>query len=157
LGNDSYFVLGFTILIIAGQFAPPPLAFAESNKTVKAPESPQAVAGIGIIGLKFVDSPEHIPQVSVIFPDTAAAEAQLMKRDLILEIDGTQTKGLDKENIYRMLTGTPGSCVKIKIRRGTKTFDKALTRTPLQDIGKNHPAILKDYLMTPHSAEQAGK
>jgi len=65
-----------------------------------------------------------------------------------MEVDGVQTNGLRKDEIYGMLVGQLNTSVKIKIRRGNATFVKTLNRIKLQDLSNAHPDIVQDYLMS---------
>lgn len=113
----------------------------------KSPVERSNKIDIGILGLKFVISAQHVPEISVVFPDTPASKGALRKGDAIIEVNGVQTKDLDKEKLFHMLTGEPKTKVILKIRRLGKTFTKRLTRMDSIDFAKIHPDIWKDYLL----------
>ncbi len=63
-----------------------------------------------------------------------AQKADLRAGDKILSIDGTATKGLSTTDVSRLLKGTPGTDVDLKIERvgEDKTLTKTLTREEVQ-------------------------
>jgi carboxyl-terminal processing protease len=82
-------------------------------------------------GLGIQISEEHgVPKIISPIDGTPAAHAGLQPGDLIVEIDGTNTQGLDLTEIVRVLRGQPGTSVKLTIARGSQTpFDVTLTRS----------------------------
>lgn len=80
-------------------------------------ETRGAFGGIGIeIG---VNAERDYPQVMA-YPmaDTPAEKVGLRARDLIVEIDGVSTKGMDINDVVSKLRGKPDSPVTIKVKRG---------------------------------------
>jgi carboxyl-terminal processing protease len=82
-------------------------------------------------GLGIQISEDHgIPKVISPIDDTPAARAGLQPGDLILEIDGKSTHGLDLTEIVRILRGKPGTRVKLTVGRGSDApFSVDLTRS----------------------------
>ena len=74
----------------------------------------------GGIGIEIqVPSGKEYPQVmSYPIPDTPAEKVGLRAGDVIVEIDGTSTRGMDINDVVSRLRGKPGSSVTIKIHRG---------------------------------------
>ncbi len=61
-----------------------------------------------------------------------AQKEGLMAGDLIVEIEGKTTKGKNSGDVSKMLKGSPGSKVKIVIRRDGKDIEKSLTREEIK-------------------------
>lgn len=82
-------------------------------------------------GLGIQISEDHgVPKVISPIDDTPAAHAGLQPGDLIVEINGQSTQGLDLTQIVRVLRGDPGTSVKLTIVRGTEApFDVSITRS----------------------------
>ena len=70
-------------------------------------------AGLGItVGLK-----DRYPVVISPIDDTPASRAGLLPGDLIVEIEGRDTHGLDLKEVVEILRGEPGTTVAIRVRR----------------------------------------
>ncbi|MHB9028245.1 MAG: S41 family peptidase, partial [Candidatus Latescibacterota bacterium] len=92
-----------------------------------------AFGGIGIeIG---VNPDKDYPQVMA-YPisETPAEKAGMRAGDLIIEIDGMSTKGLDINEVVGKLRGKEGTQVKIKVRRGSnpEPMEMTLTRAKIE-------------------------
>jgi carboxyl-terminal processing protease len=70
-------------------------------------------AGVGFE----IDIPEDLPEVTTVFPASPAAAAKLHVGDKIAAIDNKQTMDLPVDTIMAMLSGTPGSKIKLQILR----------------------------------------
>jgi carboxyl-terminal processing protease len=73
-------------------------------------------------------------RIIVISPieNSPAQKAGLKPQDVILQIDGTDTKGMDLNTAVSKIRGNAGSQVKLKIQRGESTFDLTITRENVQ-------------------------
>lgn len=81
--------------------------------------------GLGAVNRKKGDYTEVIET----YEGYPASKAGLQPGDLILEIDGKSIKGWDQDEVSKHLKGTPGTAVKLKVRReGEQDFEKTLTR-----------------------------
>lgn len=95
----------------------------------------------------------------------AADKAGLKAGDKILEIDGTNTKGKDTEDISKLLKGQAGTPVKLKISRlqadGTeKTMDINLNREDIKIKNVPYYGMINDtiaYMRLSNFTENAGK
>ncbi len=67
-------------------------------------------------------------QIRDVMPGTPARKAGLLPGDIIIAIDGQDLKELTSQQKDKLITGKPGSTVKLKIRRGQKTFELEATR-----------------------------
>jgi carboxyl-terminal processing protease len=85
-------------------------------------------------GLGIQISEDHgVPKVISPIDGTPAAHAGLQPGDLIVQINGESTQGMDLSKVVRELRGKPGTSVTITIARGTKTpFDVSITRSIIQ-------------------------
>lgn len=94
----------------------------------------------GGIGIEIAVPPgREYPQVmSYPIPETPAEKVGLRAGDIIAEVDGMSTKGLDINEIVSRLRGRPGTPVTIKIRRGAADdlVEKKLIRAkiPLNNV-----------------------
>ena len=86
----------------------------------------------GGLGIQITE--EHgVPKIISPIDGTPAARAGLQPGDLIVEIDGKTSQGLNLNEIVRVLRGKPGTSVKLTIARGAKTpFDVTITRSIIQ-------------------------
>ncbi len=94
----------------------------------------------GGIGIEIqVDPEKNYPKVMA-YPmaDTPAEKVGLRARDLIVEIDGVSTKGMDINEVVSKLRGKPDTPVTIKVKRGTRDdlIEKKLIRAiiPLNNV-----------------------
>ncbi|HEY9778428.1 MAG TPA: PDZ domain-containing protein [Planktothrix sp.] len=101
---------------------------------------------IGILGLKFrLTKSKQMPEVERVFPDTPAAKGDVREGDVIIDVDGIPIRGWDKEQIYSVLTGPPGTKVVLKLQRQSTTLTKSLTRMHSSEFAKAHPEMWKLY------------
>ena len=104
----------------------------------------------GGIGIEIAVNPEkNYPQVMA-YPmaDTPAEKVGLRARDLIVEIDGVSTKGMDINDVVGKLRGKADTPVTIKVKRGNSDdlIEKKLIRAiiPLNNVaysGEIHDGI----------------
>ncbi|MGK7933244.1 MAG: carboxyl-terminal processing protease CtpC [Microcystaceae cyanobacterium] len=88
------------------------------------------LTGVGIQITKD-DEKNRIVVVSPI-EDTPAFEAGVLAKDVIIKIDGKDTKGMEVEDAVKLIRGEPGSTVTLTILRGTKEIDYPLTRARIE-------------------------
>ena len=74
-----------------------------------------SAAGIGV-NLDYAD-PSGYPRVSYLLRGGSALGAGLLRRDLLLAIDGKDLKGVDWEKAASLLRGHPGTAVLLKLQR----------------------------------------
>jgi carboxyl-terminal processing protease len=88
----------------------------------------------GGIGIEIAVPPQkEYPQVmSYPIPSTPAEKVGLRAGDVIVEIDGVSTRGVDISDVVSRLRGTPGTPVTIKIRRGGA--DELLERKLIREV-----------------------
>lgn len=91
------------------------------------------LTGVGIQ----ISQDEKTDRLMVIAPieDTPAFEAGILARDLIMKIDGVDTKGMDVNDAVELIRGKPGSKVTLTIQREQGATDYDLVRTKI----KIHP------------------
>ncbi|MGK7946557.1 MAG: carboxyl-terminal processing protease CtpC [Microcystaceae cyanobacterium] len=105
------------------------------------------LTGVGIQ----ITKDEEENRIVVVSPieDTPAFKAGVLAKDIIIKIDGQDTKGMEVEDAVKLIRGEPGSTVTLTILRGTREIDYPLTRarieihpvkariqdTPIGDIG----------------------
>lgn len=105
------------------------------------------LTGVGIQ----ITRDEEKNRIVVVSPieDTPAFKAGVLAKDVIIKIDGKDTKGMEVEDAVKLIRGEPGSSVTITILRGTEEIDYPLKRerieihpvkarvqeTPIGDIG----------------------
>jgi carboxyl-terminal processing protease len=64
--------------------------------------------------------------------DTPAAEAGILAQDLIIKIDGTDTKGMDVNDAVELIRGEQGSHVTLTIERNGKQKDYDIVRETIE-------------------------
>lgn len=104
--------------------------------------------GIGVIGLRFIHQLGYPTYIEEVYPNSPAKRAGLIKNDLIISIDGMRTDTLNSDSVYQLLSGNPGSKVKISFARNESIFDVELTR---EDLATLSPEIQNKYLIGPIS------
>jgi carboxyl-terminal processing protease len=88
------------------------------------------LTGVGIQ----ISQEEGTEAIVVVSPieDTPAFEAGIRPKDVILEIDGESTVGMDLNEAVNRIRGTEGSQVQLKIRRGEQEIEYQLTRARIE-------------------------
>ncbi|MDX2106358.1 MAG: PDZ domain-containing protein [Candidatus Melainabacteria bacterium] len=101
-------------------------------------------SNIGIIGVKFLCQQGYSPVVNNVFPGTPAFTAGIVPEDVIVAVDGVPTAGLNREECYDLIVGTPNTPVTLSLRHGSEFRAKTLTRMDFNDI--KDPRIRQAYL-----------
>lgn len=104
--------------------------------------------GIGVIGLRFIHQTGYPSYIEQVYPNSPAKKAGIKPRDLIAAINGTKTNYLNSDQVFEMLSGKPGTKVRISITRGTTMFDVELIR---EDLANFPPEVQNRYLSGPIS------
>lgn len=88
------------------------------------------LTGVGIT----ISKHEETDRLVVIAPieDTPAFKAGIMPRDIIMEIDGKNTKGMGTNEAVKLIRGTPGSRVTLTIQRGSQQRNFTIERARIQ-------------------------
>ena len=88
------------------------------------------LTGVGIQ----IAKDEETDRLIVIAPieDTPAFAAGIIAKDIIKEIDGTDTKGMDVNEAVKLIRGKPGSKVTLTIDRDGATQDYEIVRARIQ-------------------------
>ena len=91
------------------------------------------LTGVGIQ----ISKDEETDRLLVIAPieDTPAFEAGILAKDLIVAIDGTDTKGMDVNDAVKLIRGKPGTRVTLTIQRDGEKNDYEIERANI----KIHP------------------
>lgn len=88
------------------------------------------LTGVGIQ----ITQEEETDEIVVVAPieDTPAFEAGLRSQDVIVEIDGESTEGLELNDAVNLIRGPVGSEVTLTIRRDEQLIDFSLTRARIE-------------------------
>lgn len=88
------------------------------------------LTGVGIQ----ISQDEETNEIVVVSPieGTPASDAGIMSRDVILEIDGESTEGMDVNDAVSRIRGQVGSSVVLTIRRGDEEIDFNLERARIE-------------------------
>jgi C-terminal processing protease CtpA/Prc len=89
---------------------------------------------LGVIGIKFIGNSQN-PEIDIVYEDSPAQRAGLLKGDNILAVDGVTTRHTSGEHLFHMLTGKPGTSVTVLIRRESSEFTVQMTRRKVDEIG----------------------
>ena len=118
------------------------------------------LTGIGIT----ISQDEKTKQLVVIAPieDTPAFKAGVLAKDIILKIDGKDTKGMDTNQAVSLIRGEAGSQVSLTIQRDGKTKQFDITRArieihPVKFSQKKTPAGNLGYIRLNQFSANAGK
>lgn len=118
------------------------------------------LTGIGIT----ISQDEKTKQLVVIAPieDTPAFKVGVLAKDIILKIDGKNTKGMDTNQAVSLIRGEAGSQVRLTIQRNgqTKQFDIKRARIeihPVKYSQKKTPAGNLGYIRLNQFSANAGK
>jgi len=117
-----------------------PMKAQTRNNTLDA----SALAGIGIIGVKFEMAMGRPPTIKLVFTGTPASDQGIQVDDVIVAVDGIPTYGLTKEEVYDLIVGTPHTSVTLSLQRGGDFSVKRLTRMDFNEI--TDPKVKADYL-----------
>lgn len=131
----------------------PWLKVAENKVTLKGnvSENIQKVkpqTGIGVIGLRFIHQVGYPSYIEQVYPNSPASRAGIKVKDLIVAIDDVSTDRLESNSVFELLSGTPGTKVKILITRGSTMFNVELVREDLANFSSD---IQNRYLSGPIS------
>ena len=98
----------------------------------------QEFGGVGF----YVDSDPSTKRLTVLapIPDTPAFKAGIRSGDVIAEIDGTSTEGLERSDAIELMRGPTGESVKLKIDRKGETIPMEIERAVI-----NIPSVQGDY------------
>lgn len=113
------------------------------NETV---EKVKPLTGIGVIGLRFIHQSGYSSFIEQVYQNSPASKAGIQPRDLIFAIDGVRTDYLSSDHVYQLLTGDPGTKVKVFITRNQTMFNVELIR---EDLANFSPDIQNRYLSGP--------
>lgn len=92
---------------------------------------PEKISGIGVL-LAPDDATKYVRAYYVV-PGTPAEKAGLQSGDVFKSIDGVSIKGMEPDQVTKILRGAPGTSVKIEAQRGTKSLGTiAITRSQVQ-------------------------
>ncbi|WP_375471538.1 carboxyl-terminal processing protease CtpC [uncultured Nostoc sp.] len=118
------------------------------------------LTGIGIT----ISQDEKTKQLVVIAPieDTPAFKAGVLAKDIILKINGKDTKGMDTNQAVSLIRGEAGSKVNLTIQRDGKTKQFDITRArieihPVKFSEKKTPAGNLGYIRLNQFSANAGK
>ncbi|MES1022946.1 carboxyl-terminal processing protease CtpC [Gloeocapsa sp. BRSZ] len=93
-------------------------------------ETSGELTGIGIQ----IAQDEKTNKLTVIAPieDTPAARAGILAKDIILQIDGQSTEGMDINQAVSMIKGKPGTQVRLTIQRDNQQREFQITRARIE-------------------------
>lgn len=88
------------------------------------------LTGVGIQ----IAKDEESDRLIVISPieDSPAFEAGILAKDIIVEIDGRDTKGMDVNDAVKLIRGEEGTTVTLTIRRGEEAIDYPIRRAKIE-------------------------
>ncbi|WP_026103957.1 carboxyl-terminal processing protease CtpC [Anabaena sp. PCC 7108] len=118
------------------------------------------LTGIGIT----ISQDEKTKKLVVIAPieDTPAFKIGVLAKDIILEIDGKNTEGMDTNQAVSLIRGEAGTAVKLKILRNGQTKQFNITRArieihPVKFSQKQTPAGNIGYIRLNQFSANSGK
>ncbi len=101
-------------------------------KSFMAPLDPQHLSGVGVV-LDPTASPADSARTYFVEPNTPADKAGISAGDSIVSVDGTSTKGLQIEQITKLLRGPAGTQVRAIVASGSEPSRQVtMTRSDLR-------------------------
>ena len=118
------------------------------------------LTGVGIQIAK--DEESDRPIVIAPIEDTPAFEAGILAKDIITQIDGTDTKGMDVNDVVKLIRGQPGSEVVLTVERDGSSSSYKLVRArieihPVRASVKNTELGQVGYIRLTQFSAQAAK
>ena len=135
----SFLELNLTALAIDELDIKPPPWNSEKKTILKGNvqedvSKAKPLTGIGVIGLRFIHQAGFSSYVEQVYANSPASRAGLRPKDLIFAIDGVRTDYLNSDSVYNLLSGEPGTKVKIFITRGESMFNVEVAREDLANL-----------------------
>ena len=124
----------------------------ESPKTILRGNVSESISeatpqtGIGVIGLRFIHQSGYPTYIEEVYPNSPALKSGIKEKDLIFAIDGVRTDKLSPDSVYQLLSGEPGTKVRVFITRGESMFNVELVR---EDLANFSNSIQNRYLSGP--------
>lgn len=143
------FFLGTISLFFLASSLPIPL-FAKMTRTTP-PEKISQTAGMGIA----VQIIGGAPIIVYVKPDGPAAGAGIKIEDKIMEVDGVLTQGIEMKELLKLIRGTPGTSIKLRIISKDSSSPRevtlerylySFTREENQIIQSNSSLIIQESL-----------
>lgn len=106
----------------------------------------QNLTGIGVVGLKYVHRKGYPSYIEEIYPSSPAENAGIRRSDFIYSIDGVKTINLGSEQVHNLLSGPPGTTVKLGIKRGPSIYTVNVSRVDLATLSSY---VQNEYLSGP--------
>ncbi len=118
------------------------------------------LTGVGIQ----ITKDEETKELTVVAPieDTPAFEKGILAKDVITEINGKTTKGMEVEEAVKLIRGRPGTKVTLTIRRNNREVPYTITRArielhPVKASIKETPSGKVGYIRLTQFSAQASK
>ncbi|EDZ63275.1 protein containing Tetrtricopeptide repeat (TPR) domain [Sulfurimonas gotlandica GD1] len=98
--------------------------FAKAKETISKAIEFQTHIGVGIR----IKSINGFTVVDSLIPSDSSSNKEIIKGDIILEIDGNDIEGMHLKVVANKLSGPEGTSVKLTIQRKDKEFEKVISR-----------------------------
>lgn len=99
----------------------------------------------GMIGI-YVNYRDDYPVITGVLPNSPALMAGLQTDDVILKINGADTRGLKSEQTSALIRGAAGSTVTLHVRRGAHELDATVVRADFQSPSVESARLEGDIL-----------
>ena len=104
------------------------------------------VTNIGVVGLRYVHQIGFSSLIEEVYENSPSSRAGIQRGDLIYAIDGLRTDKLSSDGVFELISGSPGTKVKMLLIRGRTKLELELTR---EDIARFPENIQARYLAGP--------
>lgn len=103
----------------------------------------QTTGKYGGIGCSMRDLGDYI-SIDDIYEGGPAAKAGLKSGDMLLEIDGKSVKGIDDDEVRKLVKGSPGTSLKFKLREvvTNREFEKSIVREEISVNNVRYSALV---------------
>ncbi len=116
----------------------------EANREFREIDLGGVFSGVGI----YIELQEGRPFVVLPIPGTPAFQAGLRSGDRILEVDRRSTERMSLEEVVSRIRGPVGTAVRLRLRRGDRTFETSLVRARIHNVTVQGPQFLEEDLRT---------
>jgi len=94
----------------------------------------------GVVGLQYMiltnDGNNYFPVILDVIQGGPAYNAGIMRFDWVLNVDGVDCKNINVEQFHDLLSGQPGSNMKVTVWRNGRAVSKSLTRVDRSKLYK---------------------
>jgi len=108
------------------------------------------------VGLYFVKNKTGAIKIKKIVVDSPASREDIRIDDEVIEVDGTNARGIELTALIGMIQGNSGEKIQFLLSRSNKTFRVSLKKSPLKRLSVEVSVLGKEVLLLQISSFAAG-